>query len=1060
MYWLYVSPGTVTGSNLSLYKDNEEYPSIKDEASIIFALLESGQTYRVEHPDDELDHMFSWHEDLKETYYPREYTLYAKRSECNTLHENVAHSFTTSERISIDSWIDNTYRNFSEAFFSFTPTFGGNYQFNVSSSGYCWIEIYNYNGQYISGNNSTYALNSNEQYIVMISSIEGNTTGSITVKKADETNPAKITGFYPGNDSRLSYVESSMLRINFDREVSSGHVRQNYADLDFSKTPLTVYRASDDKVLYRVTENNKEGISFDVTSYTSSPTAVNISITNLNSILEGGEQYYITMGAGFVKLADGTASPEIKHGDWEFSIKNSTSLTTDILFNNGFGNKTSTIKIEWNDGWFRESSLKYNHALAITSMGLSGAAYNSSDTIINALIGLGFEESTVETFNYTDRSEGSNDLVAFSLGTKFVKEDGQEYPLIAVVVRGTPGNEEWYSNFKLGMGSDHAGFSAAADNVWGYLELYITNLMAKNSINGDDARYLVVGHSRGAAVANLISAKLTKNHFAPQDQIFGYTFATPTVSSQAKEEGFENIFNILNMEDFVTRVPLEGWNYKRYGIDLILPSSSFTTNYNVLYDLVADHFESMTSEQMSEYSPRGVSRTNKLNDTLFQLAPSLKAYYQEEHLCALNSPIPSGNYSTAAEYFSRLANILAGNSDLASVTSFLLRGGYDYLGLTEYFISESKLNNAINVAHCQAYYYSWLAELEPEDLFYAYDKGNKTYTHLTFACPIDVYIYNSQNDLVAAIEDEVVTIDVLPVWVKDNIKHFDIPGDQEYQIRVVAYDKGNVNYEITEMNNYNGTSARTVRFEDLQVNSGDELWGRIDQALYSDAYNYRLTRNDDEAILPTYDSLDKNEYPHFPEHSVIDENEEEVEIGRLPFADVSETDWYYDAISFVYGEAMMEGIDAKHFAPNAVATRAMIVTILWRLEGKPDVDTSLKFNDVFGSAWYAKAVRWAVSRNIVKGYSQGIFKPDEPVTREQLAALLYRYSSYKGEDVSSIDKLTQFIDGGKTSSWAKEAIGWAVARKIVSGKGNSLLDPTSTSTRAEVAQMFMNFICK
>lgn len=83
----------------------------------------------------------------------------------------------------------------------------------------------------------------------MISSIEGNATGSITVKKADETNPAKITGFYPGNDSRLSYVESSMLRINFDREVLSGQVRQNYADLDFSKTPLTVYRASDDKVL-------------------------------------------------------------------------------------------------------------------------------------------------------------------------------------------------------------------------------------------------------------------------------------------------------------------------------------------------------------------------------------------------------------------------------------------------------------------------------------------------------------------------------------------------------------------------------------------------------------------------------------------------------------------------------------------------------------------------------------------------------------------------------------------------------------------------------------------
>ena len=178
----------------------------------------------------------------------------------------------------------------------------------------------------------------------------------------------------------------------------------------------------------------------------------------------------------------------------------------------------------------------------------------------------------------------------------------------------------------------------------------------------------------------------------------------------------------------------------------------------------------------------------------------------------------------------------------------------------------------------------------------------------------------------------------------------------------------------------------------------------------------------------------------------------------LPFTDVKADDWFYEAVKYVYDNKLMDGTSATTFAPLMTTNRAMIVTILWRLEGQPETDATLSFTDVESGVWYTDAVNWAASKGIVKGYSDTVFAPNDTVTREQLATILYRYAEYKEYDVSAKGDLTTFADGAKTSSWAAEAMEWAVGSSLLSGKDGGKLDPTGTATRAEVATILMRFM--
>ncbi|WP_242955482.1 S-layer homology domain-containing protein [Flavonifractor sp. An52] len=175
----------------------------------------------------------------------------------------------------------------------------------------------------------------------------------------------------------------------------------------------------------------------------------------------------------------------------------------------------------------------------------------------------------------------------------------------------------------------------------------------------------------------------------------------------------------------------------------------------------------------------------------------------------------------------------------------------------------------------------------------------------------------------------------------------------------------------------------------------------------------------------------------------------------LPFTDVKADDWFYEAVKYAYDNKLMDGTSSTTFAPLMTTNRAMIVTILWRLEGSPVVNYAMNFGDVESGVWYTEAVRWAAAEGIVKGYSDTVFAPNDTVTREQLATILYRYAEYKEYDVTAKGDLTTFADGSTVSTWAADGMTWAVGAELITGKDGGKLDPTGTATRAEVATILM-----
>ena len=178
---------------------------------------------------------------------------------------------------------------------------------------------------------------------------------------------------------------------------------------------------------------------------------------------------------------------------------------------------------------------------------------------------------------------------------------------------------------------------------------------------------------------------------------------------------------------------------------------------------------------------------------------------------------------------------------------------------------------------------------------------------------------------------------------------------------------------------------------------------------------------------------------------------------KLPFTDVSTSDWFYDDVAFVYENGLFSGTDSRSFSPNASMTRAMLVTVLYRLEGESTVTGRSSFTDVRSGAYYEKAVIWAAANGIVTGTDSTSFSPDAKVTREQLAAILYRYAQYRKLDTDASAKLNSFTDADSVSAYASEALGWAVSEGLINGASGKLM-PKGDATRAQVAAILHRFV--
>lgn len=181
------------------------------------------------------------------------------------------------------------------------------------------------------------------------------------------------------------------------------------------------------------------------------------------------------------------------------------------------------------------------------------------------------------------------------------------------------------------------------------------------------------------------------------------------------------------------------------------------------------------------------------------------------------------------------------------------------------------------------------------------------------------------------------------------------------------------------------------------------------------------------------------------------------------FADVRTNDWFFDDVMFVHQNGLMSGISDTTFSPSANATRAQLAVIFYRMDGSHAVDSEATFTDVprnSGTAWYYDAVTWAQQNGILEGYEDGTFHPDELITREQLAVVFCNYAEYKERSTAAAGDVSAFADVQEISPWAQEAMKWAVGSGLIGGKGNGVLDPRGTATRAEVAAMLHNFSAK
>jgi len=233
--------------------------------------------------------------------------------------------------------------------------------------------------------------------------------------------------------------------------------------------------------------------------------------------------------------------------------------------------------------------------------------------------------------------------------------------------------------------------------------------------------------------------------------------------------------------------------------------------------------------------------------------------------------------------------------------------------------------------------------------------------------------------------------------------------------------------------------------------SPDEAYMLDEMTITSGGKDVEVTDNGDGTYTFTMPSSDVKIEVTFAE----DPNWEEE--PAMPFVDVNEGDWFHDVVLYAYENGLMTGTSADTFAPNTATTRGMIVSMLARLEGVTSAE-SAGFTDVADNDWYATAVNWAASEGIVNGFEDDTFRPNAPITREQMAAILYNYADYKGYDVSARADLSDYADAASISSWAEDVLAWANAEGLINGMTATTIDPQGATTRAQTAAMFERFL--
>lgn len=694
------------------------------------------------------------------------------------------------------------------------------------------------------------------------------------------------------------------------------------------------------------------------------------------------------------------------------------------------GNDPVSVAVPWDDYWFTNDPTVYNHKLAIACSALAGASYDES-YLTEAFQDLDFD--TYQMYYYDDFDGEDYDIVSYGFAAK--KLSGQDETLVAIIIRGTPGNEEWYSNFDIGSSSTHSGFNIAADRL---LEDFETFYRA-TGLSSYETKILVTGHSRGAAVANIVAYDVI-NRYVKQENLYAYTFATPTVSTKAGNVDYPNIFNIISGEDFVTQVPLAAWGYGHYGTDLLLPSRTYYgAGYDNVYKKMSGLFKSYSGVDFNPY-PAGSATVSSLVDYVYTLAEDNLDYDNKEYFV-----FGFDMLQTLHQFFNVVSDVLIdkdsatgipifdwfinqGNA-LGSYSNVVLKTLGPYAPITYFFVANHVLGNRIFSAHSPLTYYCWMASCTGEELFgNANQETSRTYSKLTVACPVDVYVYDESGALVASVIDEEPVEQTLAVSVEDGVKTIYLPSDQDYSVKVIAREDCTVDYTVEEntVTAISDAPQRTIDKQNISMKEGESLRADVDTSGSAAVKEFNL---DQYASNGSYKA--------------------EIAVrahGDNPFTDIKASDYYYQPIIWALDNGITTGTTDTTFAPKDTCTRAQVVTFLWRAAGEPEpTSTENPFSDVKESDYFYKAVLWAVENEITKGMDSTHFNPKQSCTRAQVVTFLYRYAG--GPSVSGISNPFSDVEMGK---WYSNAVLWAVGAGVTTGVTSTTFVPDGTCIRGQI----------
>ena len=571
----------------------------------------------------------------------------------------------------------------------------------------------------------------------------------------------------------------------------------------------------------------------------------------------------VDSGGRITARAEGTATITVKTNDNGKTAKctvtvkpyNSNIKSTGQLV---LGDANRKMNVSFDANWLNTDSYSYNHNLAKFCSQISLLTYSSVENLRNGLNNLGFKTfdnnpSAAQLKNgYSNGNAAiywpskSNSVYAknsFIITRKEYVRNGEKHTVVLVALRGTTGNE-WYSNFdprgkldkKNYTGSGHYYFEQAAQFVKNNLDSY---LRRSNLTGGKNIEFIITGHSRGAAVANVLAAKLIDSSksgssiYPAKSKIFTYTFASPNTTKSITRVNtiYTNIFNFVNPEDFVTKVLPGAWGYGRYGVTLTLPSKTNESgySYNIYKNKMSSEFRKYYG---SNYVPYGTGEFEVFS-VIFAMTSrfgGLNSFYIGGFLRS-TSPIWYSLYRYFQNTICHFVSETASMFDMATAISQLALTSGDklYMALTAFFIHEGKLARRFEYAHTAETYASYVTTMS-YDQAYTYAKGRYRKGFLgTVNCPIDIEIYdNDLNEIVGRIVNNTIDESIaagensVALSVNGDSKSFWLPSNGNYEVRLIGNDDGEMNYTVSEISN-EGVELKRINYANVTVEKGFEM---------------------------------------------------------------------------------------------------------------------------------------------------------------------------------------------------------------------------------------------